>query len=319
MGYKLAGYDVIGNNEIDDSINEMYVKNFRPKYNYHMPIQKMVQLEDFPEDLKNLDVLDGSPPCSTFSVAGLREEAWNIKKKFREGQADQVLSELFFDFIRLADILRPKVVVAENVKGILMGNAKGYMNAILKAFETAGYKAQIFLLNAASMGVPQRRERVFFICRRADLNLPAIRLSFREPPIKYGEFADEEYIPINPATELFRRWSRRAVGDRTIGDTVRRTEGGKISSFSNGYIFKNEVPYTLISCGEMVRFDVPGTVSKRDLCAIQTFPQDYDFCGQSVKYVCGMSVPPVMMKKIAKQIEVQMLKGGRTHGAKVPE
>lgn len=84
----------------------------------------MIALKDYPKELYNLDILDGSPPCSTFSLAGEREKNWGKSKKFREGQAYQVLDDLFFEFIKLAEKLKPKIIVAENVKGILMGNAK---------------------------------------------------------------------------------------------------------------------------------------------------------------------------------------------------
>lgn len=66
-------------------------------------------------------------------------------------------------------------------------NAKGYVNEIIKAFKSAGYSVQIFLLDAQTMGVPQRRKRVFFIARRNDLNLPKLVLNFREKPIHFGE------------------------------------------------------------------------------------------------------------------------------------
>ena len=62
MGYKLAGYNVVGNCEIDKKINEVYVANHKPKYNYCIPIQQMNDLEDYPQELYNLDILDGSPP-----------------------------------------------------------------------------------------------------------------------------------------------------------------------------------------------------------------------------------------------------------------
>lgn len=97
-----------------------------------MGIQEMNKLYNLPAELYNLDILDGSPPCSTFSMAGQREENWGKNKKFREGQTSQVLDDLFFEFIDLAKILKPKIVIAENVKGLVMGNAKGYVNMIVK-------------------------------------------------------------------------------------------------------------------------------------------------------------------------------------------
>jgi len=100
MGYKLAGYDVIGANDIDKKMKEVYKLNHNPKHYY---LESITTLKDgfFPDEFYNLDILDGSPPCSSFSMAGNRDKDWGNKKKFREGQADQVLDTLFFDFIEL--------------------------------------------------------------------------------------------------------------------------------------------------------------------------------------------------------------------------
>ncbi|WP_221934134.1 DNA cytosine methyltransferase, partial [Klebsiella pneumoniae] len=68
MGYKLAGFDVVGCNEIDPRMNSIYVINHHPKHNYLCDIRKLVKM-DLPEELYNLDILDGSPPCSSFSTA----------------------------------------------------------------------------------------------------------------------------------------------------------------------------------------------------------------------------------------------------------
>ena len=204
MGYKRAGYEVIGNCEIDEKINAMYVENFHPRYNFRMSIEDLPS-QDIPEEMLDLDILDGSPPCSTFSMAGKREEDWGKKKKFKEGQAEQVLSDLFFDFINVAERLQPKVVVAENVKGLILGAARGYMNLILKRFDEIGYKCQVFLLNSAMMGVPQMRERVFIIAHRKDLDFPKLKLNFNERPILYGEFCENTGKPIKKSRTLYRR------------------------------------------------------------------------------------------------------------------
>jgi site-specific DNA-cytosine methylase len=93
----------------------------------------------------------------------------NGSNKFKEGQADQVLDTLFYDFIDLAKKLQPKIVIAENVTGILKGNARDYVRGIMAAFDDAGYLMQEFELDSSQMGVPQKRERVFFIAIRRDL------------------------------------------------------------------------------------------------------------------------------------------------------
>ena len=134
MGYKLAGYDVIGNCEIDPAMNVLYQTNNHPVYTYPMDIRQFVAMKDYeiPQDLLDLDVLDGSPPCSTFSMAGDREDAWGKEKAFKEGQAMQTLDDLFFWYIKAIKKLKPKVFIAENVKGLIEGNARGYVNQILK-------------------------------------------------------------------------------------------------------------------------------------------------------------------------------------------
>lgn len=308
MGYKLAGFDVIGNCEIDPKINEVYKINNHPKYNYLMGVQDFYKLEDLPKELFNIDILDGSPPCSTFSMAGEREKNWGKEKKFREGQAKQVLSDLFFDFIKVAERLKPKVIVAENVKGIILGNAKGYINAIIKEYDNIGYNVQIFLLNAATMGVPQRRERVFFICTRKDLNLPKIKLLFNEKPILYKEFKDKDYIELDKNTLNYQRWTKRKSTDNNMADITKREEN-KISGFNTVFVKDNKTPSTQTAGSKLLRFDVPGFISDKDIITIQSFPQDYNFLDQQPVYVCGMSVPPIMMKQIAEQIYIQIFEG----------
>lgn len=308
MGYKLAGYEVLGNCEIDPAINAMYVKNHHPKYNFLMGVQDFYKQENIPEELFDIDVLDGSPPCSVFSMAGGREKYWGKEKHFREGQAKQVLDDLFFEYLNVAELLKPKVCVAENVKGLIAGNAKGYVNLIFKRFREIGYDAQLFLLNAATMGVPQKRERVFFVARRRDLELPPVTMHFDEKPITYGEFADTQYKPLNPTTMGYKRWLKRSPKDESLGDTVSRTEGGKLSGFTITYLKRDRVPSTMTaSAGKYIRFDVPGNPSDKDIITIQTFPQDYDFNGNDPSYVCGMSVPPIMMRGVAREVQRQLL------------
>ena len=156
MGYKLAGYSVVGNCEIDADMMKIYRKNNHPEHSFLMDIRDFVKLpdEEIPEELKHLDILDGSPPCSVFSMAGSREDGWNVEKTFREGQAKQRLDDLFFYFIKVAEKLKPKVVIAENVKGLINGNAKGWVNQIVRAFDEAGYARSMILIVNAWLGYP---------------------------------------------------------------------------------------------------------------------------------------------------------------------
>ena len=93
LGYKRAGFDVIGNVEIDPRINDIYITNNKPKYNYCEDLRIFNQRDDLPEELYQLDILDGSPPCTSFSTAGVRERDWGKAKKFKEGQKVQTLDD----------------------------------------------------------------------------------------------------------------------------------------------------------------------------------------------------------------------------------
>lgn len=321
MGYKLAGFDVIGCNEIDNRMMYIYCKNHNPKFPFLEPIQTFKERTDFPPELFNLDILDGSPPCSTFSMAGVncgREKSWGKMKKFREGQAEQVLDTLFFDFIYLAKKLQPKVVVAENVKGLLLGEAKDYVRRIYEGFEDAGYYCQHWLLDAQNMGVPQRRQRVFFVCLRKDLlgfvpcrqtlfdNIPHLDLAFNETVIPFNDVADGLGDGVD-SPKMRQYWELRKDGDFDLSNANYR-EFGKSGMFNIQYVYLDKVCPTLAarkSC--LIRFDIPKYLSATEVCCISSFPQDYNFCGQKPHYVCGMSVPPIMMAQVASRIYEQLL------------
>ena len=309
MGYKLAGYDVIGNVEIDPRVMEVYRKNNHPKYPYLMDVRDFLRIPDadLPPELFHLDILDGSPPCSVFSTAGEREKGWNKEKVFREGQAKQKLDDLFFYFIQIAEKLNPRVVIAENVSGLLKGNAKGYVNEIFKAFDAAGYKTQLFLLNAAFMGVPQKRERCFFIAQRKDQDFPKLRLQFNEKPILFGEVRSEHGKPFTKPGIYQELLRQRKPGDFSIADITKRVRGRE-SGYNNTIFHDEDVAYTCVSSGCHFRMCDGLCMSDADYRNCQSFPQDYDFGNQSAQYICGMSVPPVMMAQVSAEVYNQWLK-----------
>ena len=316
MGYKLAGFDVVGCNEIDPKMMEAYITNHQPKYNYLEPIQTFKQRKDLPQELYELDILDGSPPCSSFSMAGNREKDWGKEKHFREGQAKQVLDDLFFDFIDLAKELQPKVVVAENVKGLLLGNAIEYVRRIYKAFDDAGYYCQHWLLDASKMGVPQRRERVFFICLRKDLAEPflyqqdmftvnpKLELNFNEPEIPYKEIEQpfregkDKHIPAG----ILPYWEKIEPG-RSCADVHEK-----------GHYFQElkldpnrALPTLRAGSNSYYHYETPRRLFDDELKLGSSYPMDYNFVTNQVIYLVGMSVPPVMMAQIATEIYTQWL------------
>ena len=306
MGYKLAGFDHLGGVEIDPQVADVYKANHNPKYLFTEDIRGFADRATFPDELYNLDILDGSPPCSSFSMAGNREKDWGKEKVFREGQAKQRLDDLFFDYIRLAKKLQPKVVIAENVKGMLQGNAKAYVKRIKDEFEKAGYQVQLFLLNAASMGVPQKRERVFFICQRNDLKFKPLKLAFDEKPINYGQLRLNGINDMTFTEYDLEMWQKRIDGDRDYGYILKRIKG-KESNWNSKFIYDNEVCQTITSTSgsKLISANEPKHLSKDELKMCGSYPLDYNFKNIDPKYLIGMSVPPVMTAQIAHQIYLQ--------------
>ena len=307
MGYKLAGYDVLGGVEIDQEMMKIYRENHRPKHSYLMGVQKFRDIPDseLPPELFDLDILDGSPPCSSFSMAGSREKAWGEKKKFREGQAEQVLDDLFFDYIAIAKKLQPKVVVAENVKGLIQGAARGYVKEIFAAFREAGYSCQLFLLNAAAMGVPQKRERTFFIANRLgkkiDLNFDEKQITVAD---SWKDLKNQTAKNLGQETKQLKYWkiSKHGESFQLVS---------KSGWFSHKKIVRTQPCWTVTARAptEMYHDIEPRMLSKLEVSRLQSFADDYNFNTQQPGYVCGMSVPPFMMQRVADQIERQLLNG----------
>lgn len=301
MGYKLSGFDVVGGVEIDKKISAIYKKNLKPKYLFEMGVQDFNSIpdKDLPEELFGIDILDGSPPCSSFSMAGSREKKWGKKTYFREGQEEQVLDDLFFHFINTADKLKPKVVVAENVKGILQGNAKYYVKQIVGRFREIGYHVQIFLLNAASMGVPQRRERVFFIAQRLDFfnEGKKVKMEFSEKGKGISTRGEGNPLTKN-ALEIYNK--------------LKPGQGGGVANSFNCQkrIHKDIPTFSLCASGRHWHHSEPRYLSDLEVIEISSFPDNYSFLEQDAGYICGMSVPPFMMNRISSEIGKQLFNIG---------
>lgn len=303
MGYKMSGFEVLGCNEIEEKIADVYKTNHNPKYCYVEPIQSFKNRDDLPEELYNLDILDGSPPCSTFSMAGSREKKWGKMAKFREGQAEQVLSDLFFDFIDLAEKLQPKVVISENVKGMLNGNAKGYVKEVVKRFKKIGYTTQIFLLNGASMGLPQRRERVFFISHKTEKKL---KLNFNEKPVSVEE-AFKSIKDIN-----YKGKDQSVSKNKKYWDLCKPGE-----AFSKHHPKGSLFNWTKLSfdkpCGTITgnshvifHYETMRNLSNYEFSILGSYPLDYNFKKYKAGYLIGMSVPPLMTHKLSKEVAKQL-------------
>jgi DNA (cytosine-5)-methyltransferase 1 len=314
MGYKRAGCQIVAANDIDPEMAWHYKRNLNPPQYYLCPIRDLLTA-DLPPELFALDILDGSPPCSTFSMAGSREKAWGKKKHFREGQASQVLSDLFFDYLDLVERLKPKVAIAENVKGMILGNAKGYTKLVMDRFREIGYRPQLFLLNAADCGVPQRRERVFFCALRNDIAKPLLKLAPKHQWISAGEatsdlqvLTEEEKKQTKPTKSDLLFWPNTKPGESLSTECMRQR--GK-ASFFNNYRLASDYPSNSLSATSwvMTHWDECRTLTFREWKRLGSFPDDYEAKTDKIgKYMIGMSVPPKMTEQVACAVIDQWLK-----------
>lgn len=156
LGLRNAGFDVVFANEINESAAATYRHNF--------PGTRLAQCdvrELDPRRLKEeigvpVDLVCSGPPCQGFSTAGKRDP-------------DDPRNKLYINVLRFVKVFHPKVVVIENVTGMLRsGNGKTIAN-IKRGLRWLGYHPHVRRLVASDFGVPQERVRVFIIASRKDI------------------------------------------------------------------------------------------------------------------------------------------------------
>jgi DNA (cytosine-5)-methyltransferase 1 len=171
IGYRLAGGRVVGANEFVPEAARTYRKNFPDTFLDTRDIRDVLRggIPNLPDDLKfhlrELDILDGSPPCCEFSIAGTGIKDQSLVRPYSDVKQSGIAS-LPFDFMLLAAGLSPKVVVCENVPA-LATRYPDLHDRILHALryregERRYYMASM-VLAADDFGVPQARKRLFII------------------------------------------------------------------------------------------------------------------------------------------------------------
>lgn len=316
-GYRMAGFRVLLANEFIPAARETYLANARPGTIVDGRDIREITAQDILDQIGlrpgELDVFDGSPPCASFSTAGKREKAWGQVKKYSD--AEQRVDDLFFEFARLVDGIRPKVFVAENVSGLVKGTAKGYFLEILAALKACGYRVSARLLDAQWLGVPQARQRLIFVGVRDDLGLAPVfpkplpyRYSIRDALPWIGRSDDLDKPEVEAEADI----SRYAVGD----------EWGKLKpgEQSDKYFqlvrpdLDEPCPTITASGGHTSLASVTHPIEKRkfsiaELRRICGFPDDFVLTGTYAQQWerLGRAVPPVMMSHIAATVRDQIL------------
>lgn len=291
MGYKLAGYNVVGYNEIDKSMANLYDTNLTCEHKFICDIRELVDLE-LPSKLYDIDILDGSPPCTTFSLAGLREKTWGVEKQFREGQAKQTLDDLSFHFLNFARRIKPKIIVMENVAGIMIGNAQKYVSEIYKILDDMNYQSQHFILHADRMNVPQKRTRFIMLAIRDEFcNSQATMNLFSKFPALDMNFIQKQIYLNDILIDKKQKRDSQHYSENRFGDIICNLYEPlpTITTMNRYWLNKNEL------------------IGDKTLIRGQTFPIDYNFLNNSIQYVLGMSVPPYMMFNIAQRLKTILM------------
>lgn len=343
LGFKMAGYRVVYASEFIPAAQETYRANHEGTFLDTRDI-RLVQPADVIKatgiPIGQIDVLEGSPPCASFSTSGKREQGWGKVKNYSDTQ--QRTDDLFFEYARLVKALQPRVFVAENVSGLVKGTAKGYFLEILAALKACGYDVVAKLLDSQWLGVPQVRQRVIFIGVRNDLGIrPAhpgplpYRYSVREaiPHIlrgKYGSTWRSAALPsptvnaqlaYNPATNkqglelvetdtsierfaIGREYDRMRVGEKSDKYlNLVKPHPDKPCPTVTGTGGENFSKASVCHPTEKRKFTI---AELRRICA---FPDDFVLTGTYAQQWerLGRSVPPVMMRCIAETVRDQIL------------
>ncbi len=152
LGLERLGWKCLGSIEIDPYCRRTYEANFDVSREFFWNDATSLDTGSLPD----FDLLASGFPCQPFSVAGKR-------KGF-----DDLRGTLFFEIARVLEAKRPRFFLLENVKGLLSEPMKPCYDEIVSTLRALGYAVSINVLNSRDYGVPQNRERVFFVGFRSD-------------------------------------------------------------------------------------------------------------------------------------------------------
>ena len=305
LGYRMAGFNVMWANEFVGEARKTYLKNSPNTIVSGDDVRKLDPLSVLSElgiGVGELDLLDGSPPCCSFSLAGTRDSGWGKVNDYSETQ--QRTDDLFFQYIRFVRDIQPRCFVAENVAGLSVGKAKGYFKEIYNSLESCGYIVSARVLDAQWLGVPQRRRRLIFVGMRKDLGVAPVFPS----PLPYTYSIHDAICDIaskpEPETDLSdyctgREWERLGIGEQSE----------KYFSLIRAHPGKPCPTITATSCLTPSSAGVahPHECRKWSIAELKrlcSFPDDFILTGNFSQKAerMGRAVPPIMMKHIATKL-----------------
>ena len=344
-GYRLAGGKILAVNEFVEEAQNTYRENYPDTIIVPGDIKKLTGtylMEQAGVKVSELDILDGSPPCSAFSMAGsishgggnTHADAFNKTKQYSDIKGVENVEDLFFEFLRVAKDIKPKVIIGENVEGLTMGEAKEYFHKIQNTFEEIGYLIVADVLDASYFGVPQSRKRCFFIGVREDV-ADAIGLNFMT---MYQLYPDKNDVRttlgeaindvVNEDKEELDYLIDKISPEKAVGKTLMKMpkDPDKVLTgmdyHEKGHHFnlkrsslRKPCP-TITAMGNLA--GVAGTCHPiedrkftiKELKRIMSLPEDFKLTGKHKQQSerIGRMVPPLMMKALAESVYNKVLK-----------
>lgn len=319
LGLEMAGFDIRVANEFIESARATYAANHPTVILDRSDIRsisgehllRLAQLKRY-----EVDLLEGSPPCSSFSTAGKRHKGWGTVNDYSDHE--QRSDDLFFEFARLIDEIRPKVFIAENVKGLVTGSSKGYFKIILTRLRNLGYKVEVRLLDSSLLGVPQKRQRVIFIGVRNDLGIkPVFPKPFTYTYTMYDALGKSLSVPENCGDIDPETGKNLSLRDYAVGKAYASLPLGKHDHryFQLCRPDPNEPsPTILASIGNVGAANPKHPFECRnwnlkEIRRICSFPDDFILLGTFEQRAerLGRAVPPLMMKAVGDTIRNEIL------------
>ncbi|WP_257182787.1 DNA cytosine methyltransferase [Corynebacterium cystitidis] len=308
LGFEMEGFETVWANDFQELAVETYKKNLGD----HIVYGDITEIDPFEdESIPDADVVTGGFPCQDFSIIwkrpGLDGERGGLYKNFQEFVAAK----------------RPKVFVAENVKGLLTANKRKAIRTIIEDLESTepGYLVKPMLYNFAEYGVPQFRERVLIVGVRVDTGF-----NFKHPAPTHGPRADKPYFTAGQALEgvekvKFNNEHLRQL-DRTKKIISLIPEGGNFTDIpkdspyyvkgmiSHVYrrIDRNEPAKTIIAAGGGgtwgYHYPENRALTNRERARLQSFPDSFEFVGSTteVRRQIGNAVPPQGVRALANRL-----------------
>jgi len=336
LGYEMTGYTVLWANEFIKAARETYCMNHDGVILDGRDIRE-VKGSDILNAIHmkpgELDVFEGSPPCSEFSMAGkrrggittLEHKGWGHKKKYSD--SFQQVDDLFFEYARLLNELQPKMFQAENVKGLTLGHAKDVLGSpqidffdqwqktIFHTLTACGYNVKYKVLNAWHYGVPQARERLIIIGVRNDIK---IEYEYPKPVAQRFTLRDA----LEGLTVTKEDLEPTELKGKTLEIVQQLKPGQSGAEIMDGSYFSlkrlewNEPAGTIqqseakMASTNQIHPDENRRLSIKELKRVGSFPDDFYLTGTFAQQWerIGRAVPPIMMAHIAASIRTTLNK-----------